>query len=58
MFVDIKVKDDTNYTIMVNAYEDGLIDCGDNWSNKIHYKTSKKKPLGASIFYYKKCVKH
>ena len=49
MFVDIKVKDNTNYTIMVNAYEDGLIDCGDNWSNQIHHKTSKIRSLGIYI---------
>ena len=41
MFVDIHVEQDTLYTIKVNAYEDGLIDCGDNWSNQLSHKTSK-----------------
>ena len=41
MFVEIHVEEDTLYTIKVNAYEDGLIDCGDNWSKHITHKTSK-----------------
>ena len=47
LFVDIKVKEDTNYTIQVSAYEDGIIDCGDNWSNQLFYKNSK---IGNTIF--------
>ena len=39
--VDIDVSENTMYTIQVNAFEDGLIDCGNNWSNELIFTTSK-----------------
>ena len=39
--MDVKIKENTDYTIQVNAYEDGLIDCEDNWPKPLFYKASK-----------------
>ena len=38
--VDIHVLENTMYTIQVNAFEDGLVDCGNNWSNEVIFQTS------------------
>ena len=39
--VDIEVEDDTNYSIQINAFEDGSSAwMGDNWSNKVFIRTS------------------
>ena len=39
--VDIDVLENTMYTIQMNAFEDGLVDCGNNWSNELIFTTSK-----------------
>ena len=40
-FVDINLVENTNYTLQINAFEDGSGGCGDNWSNEVHFTTSK-----------------
>ena len=40
-FVDINLVDNTNYTLQINAFEDGSGGCGDNWSREVYFRTSK-----------------
>ena len=40
-YVDLDVLDNTMYKLQINAFEDGSVDCGDNWSNEIIYRSSK-----------------
>ena len=38
---EINVKEDTKYSIQINAYEDGLNQSGNNWSNEVYFQTSR-----------------
>ena len=40
-FADVDVSENTNYTFQINAFEDGSVGCGDNWSKPVNFTTSR-----------------
>ena len=49
-FVDVDVSENTNYTFQINAFEDGTVGCGDNWSKTVNITTSKASKYVCILF--------